>query len=225
MAAANTITGTEIQTSVNYELRNTGQVQFIEAEVLQYINKWYEIIYFMLAQYESDLVSTGSGNFVTVAGTERYDLSDNSMGDLWSIPQCDDAGDSNVRLSALGGIEIVPMSDRTSHLIAKDQGTSQYNQPSGFYIWGDWMGLLPFPDAVYTVYIENYIPNFIPLALIGSTMPFKNLFNGVIKQGLLITAKGRENYGNANDAAVMEIIKDSVMTVLRQRSKSNMRFE
>ena len=222
MSSARTVTVSEFKTRLNYELRNSYEVEWITAEVLSYINKWNEFIYMLLAEHESDLVMTGSGSFTTSEGVERYLLADNSMGDLWTIPGCEDADDSNVRLSGLGGLELCEKKERTEHLIAKDQGSSSYSQPSKFYLHNGYIGLLPFPDStVYTVYIEDYIPNFTPLADENATMPYQNLFNIVFEEGAKIVAKNREGYGSATDAVLMELFQDRAMSIIRQRQKQN----
>lgn len=224
MGDARVTTGTQLLARVNYELRNASAVEWIAAEMLEYINKWLEFTYMILAEAESDIVMTGSGSFVTVAGTERYSLATNSMGDLWYIPGCLEAENSNVRISGTGGLLLGERNERTPHLIAKDNGTGSYTQPNKFYLHQGYIGLLPFPDAVYTIYIQDYVPNFVPLTLITETIPFQNLFNLQLEEGAKIIAKGREGYGSGTDAVLMELFQDRAVSILRKRQKQNNRF-
>jgi hypothetical protein len=179
------------------------------------VNKWAEFLHDILTEHESDLVKTGSGDFVTVAGTEFYDLSDNDMGDL-IVP---------LKVWVSGSAELEPCdeSDRMEHVIAQEQGTTAYNEPSHYYMEGDNIGLLPIPDAVYTIKLK-YIPNFAGIAAITEAMPFKNIFNNAFVEGVKIIAKNREGYGTAVDAALMELFQDRCMSILRKRQKQDVRF-
>jgi hypothetical protein len=209
MSSARTVLVSELKTQFNYELRNAAQKQWEPDETLGYVNRWMEFCHSILTEHESDLVLTGSGTFPTVAGTGTYDLSANSMGDL-IVPV-------HVWLSGYAELEQVPESDSMSHVIAKEQGSTSYSQPNSFYLVGDTIGLLPYPDAVYTVKLK-YIPNYTALVL-TSTMPYKNLFNNILIEGVKILAKNREEYGSATDSALMELFQDRAMSIIRQRQK------
>ncbi len=215
MGSARTVTVEDLTTLFNFELRNSDKVQWEADETLAYVNKFLEIIHIILAEHESDLVKTGTGSFTTSEGIELYDLSDNSMGDL--LYPC------TVWLSGLGEIEQAEETDRMPHVISKEQGNTSYNQPSEYYIEGDNIGLLPFPDSTtYTVKLK-YVPDYAAVVL-GRTMPYKNLFNGVLVEGVKIIAKNRENDGSAVDAAIMELCQDRAMSVLRKRQKQTVQL-
>jgi hypothetical protein len=197
-------TVSEISELFNYELRNSRGRQWPGAETLQYINKWLGFIHQILISYDSDLVKTGSGSFTTTEGTEIYDLSANAMGDLW-VP-------CHVWLSGLAELEMVAESERMPYVI---NGTN--SQPVSYYLEGDSIGLLPFPDSTeYTVNIK-YIPEFTSLVNVNSVIPYKNLFNNVLVEGVKIIAKNREEYGTSVDVALMELFQDKVMSILRKR--------
>jgi len=213
MGDARTTTVANITTRFNYELRNTQAVQWEAAETLNYINKWLSFIYMILVEHESDLViNTTPGSFVTVVGTPTYDLSTNSMGDLL-VP-------IHVWLDGLAELEKAEESDSMAHVISKEQGNTSYSQPSSYYIEGDNMGLLPFPDDIYTVKVK-YIPDYTELTLTTESIPYKNLFNNVLVEGVKVIAKNREGYGTAVDAALMELFQDRAMSILRKRQKQN----
>jgi hypothetical protein len=210
MGSARAVTVADMTTLFNYELRNTHAKQWAKPETLAYINKWLEFIHAILTEQEADLVKTGSGSFDTVVGTELYDLSDNGMGDL--------IAPLVVWLSALGEIEQTEESNRMPHVISKEQGNTSYSQPYSYYLEGDNIGLLPFPDDIYTVNVK-YIPDYTPVTT--GSMPYKNIFNNVLVEGVKIIAKNREGYGTAIDAALMELFQDRAMSIIRKRQKQN----
>lgn len=212
MGSARTVTAEDIKTRVNLELRNTHQVQFTEAEVLAYINKWLEFIHQFLIESASDLVRTGTGTITTVEGTELYSLSDNSMGDLLTPYK--------VWVSGSIPMELVPESDRDEYVMSDETDASGYSEPTTFYIEGEYVGFLPFPDDAYTVKVKYY-PEFVPLEDIDATIPYRNLFNLQLEEGAKIIAKNRENYGTSVDAALMELFKDRAKAVIDMRQKQN----
>lgn len=214
MGSARTVLVSAMTTLFNYELRNSDAKQWEAAETLAYVNKWMEYVHMMMAEHECDMVLTGSGSFTTVEGTETYDLSANSMGDLW-FPV-------HVWCDSYNELEQVSEAERMSHQIAYEQSASAYSQPSMYYLEGDNIGLLPFPDDTYTINVK-YIPDYTALTT-ASTMPFKNLFNNTLVEGVKIHAKNREEYGTAVDAALMELFQDRAMSVIRKRQKQNPRF-
>ena len=210
MADARTQTAEQMLDRVNYELRNSHQKQFSSAEMLSYVNKWCEFIYMLLCEDGSDLVRTGTGTITTASGTQTYDLSSNSMGDLW-FPY-------KVWISGYEPMEMCSEDDRYEYVMAVDNGDTNYSIPDRFYIESDTIGLLPFPDDEYTLNIKYY-PNFVPLSASSENIPFKNLFNLVLEEGAVITAKNRESYGSSVDAALMEIFKDRALFVTKMRQK------
>lgn len=216
MGSARTVLISDMTTLFNFELRNEDQQQWEAGETLAYVNKWLEFVHSFLTEHESELVKTGSGSFTTTEGIEIYDLSANTMGDL-IVPL-------TVWLSGLGEIDLVEESERMVHVISKEQGNTSYSQPSSFYIEGDNIGLLPFPDSTtYTVKIK-YIPDYTALADTDSTMPYKNIFNNVLVEGVKIIAKNREEQGTAIDAALMELFQDRAMSIIRKRQKQDNRM-
>ncbi len=221
MAAAREVTTTTLTDELNYELRNTRAKQWVDAEILVYINKMYELIYQVLVESNSELIATGSGTITTVAGTEAYALSSNSMGDFWA-PYMLSAEDNEyaIYLTDSSGniyapIEMVEREDRYAYVVA---GSDSRNRPTGFYLDVDNMGFLPVPDAVYTVTIDKYFPNWVPLAD-GVNMPLKNLFNAQIKEGVKLTAKNREGYNMAIEAAMLQVFQDRALAIQRYRRR------
>ena len=226
MGSARSVTLTEMTNLFNYELRNEDAEQWEAAETLAYINKWLEFIHKILTENKSELVQTGSGEITLVAGTDEYALADASMGDLIAIPGGEDSDASRVRLSGIGVLELGQREDRMAHLLAKDDGTTSYSQPSKYYLHGDNLCVLPFPDQAYTLKIVDYIPDYTKLtAVTTDTMPYRNIFNLVLIEGVKILAKNREGQGSGVDAALMELFQDRAMSILRLRTKQDQGFE
>ena len=215
MGSARTVTAEDIQTRVNYELRNTYKVQFTPPETLAYINKWLEFTHQYLIESGSDLVRTGTGTITTVVNTEKYSLTDNDMGDLWTPYR--------VWPSEYDELEMALESDRQEYVTAQEQGVIAYSIPNSYYIEGDYIGLLPFPDEIYTINIKYY-PEFAPLALVTDTIPYRNLFNLQLEEGAKILAKNRENYGTSVDAALMELFKERAKSIVDMRQKRNVKL-
>ena len=215
MGSARTVLVSDLTTLFNFELRNTRKKQWGEPETLTYVNKWLEFLHSVLTQAESDLVKTGSGSFTTTEGIEIYDLSANEMGDL--------IAPVHVWLNGLKELEQAEESERMNHIISKEQGTTSYSQPGKYYLEGDNIGLLPFPDSTeYTVNVK-YIPDYTAVIITG-TMPYKNIFNNVLVEGVKVIAKNRESYGTAVDAALMELFQERAVSIMRKRQKENNRL-
>jgi len=170
MGTVRNVTVASFLARVDYELRQTSanRKQYSLSELVSYLQKCCELIYHILVEANSEIVATGSGSLVTVVGTETYDLAANTMGDLWLPFRITDGayeGRYAIYLTDSGGtihppIEMVPEGDRFGHLVS---GSTSRARPEGFYISGSNLGLIPVPDAVYTVTIPKYFPNYEPL--------------------------------------------------------------
>lgn len=209
MGAARTITFSAFKDQCNYELRNTDQVQYTTTEMFTYIDRCQEIIYEILVDSESELVYTGTGSFVTVAGTEAYDLAANSMGDAWTLRR--------VWITGSEPMGIVNEEDRYDYLAGS---TSSRSQPEYYYLEGDNIGLLPIADAVYTINVK-YFPNWTPYSTSATTLSFKNLFNPQIKAGVKLFAKNRENEYIGVEAELMELFQERALQLMRRRRKES----
>ena len=173
MAAARTLSVADFSTETSYELRDTSGKQWTPKERVVYFNKCYEFIYYLLADQESELLTIGTGTLTTVAGTELYSLTTNTMGDFL-VPRSvsfDDPTDAKrywVHISTYDMMTMCVESDRIPYAMAEeDSDTSQRDQPTQFYIKGDYVGFLPIADAAYVVLLQ-YFANYIPIASITS---------------------------------------------------------
>ena len=202
MAAARTLTIADFTTNTRYELRDSGAKQWVAAEFTVYLNKCFESIWYKLVEQESELLTIATGTITTVAGTETYSLASNTMGDFWAPRSVDfdDPPDEKrywIRISTYDPMVMCNESYRLPYAMAEeDSETTMRERPTFFYIQGDNIGLLPIPDAAYTVtlaYFANYVPP-------TTNMPWRNLFNQQIKQAILMTAKNRQHYASPIDA-------------------------
>ena len=67
MSAARTVTISTFIDQINYELRNTTEAEFINAEMLVHINRMCEMIHYILIDMNSELVLSSGSTVSTVA--------------------------------------------------------------------------------------------------------------------------------------------------------------
>lgn len=227
MGNARDVAASTIISNVAYELRDKAAQQYTYStahdELFVYLNKCLEMIYGILTEENSELVTTGSGTITTVAGTETYVLSASAMGDLWIPAKITGGmydGDHEIYLTDSSSniyppIKMVPYGNRYSYVIS---GSASRSRPVGFYLNSGNLGLLPVPDAVYTVALR-YIPNWTPLATSAAYMPFKNLFNQQVEEGIKMIAKQRNNLGAGYESVMMDLFQNRALEISRLRMK------
>lgn len=208
MGVLRSVTAADIITKVRYEIQADAR-QFVDNELLRYINKSLNIIYSMLVDLESDLVLTGSETFNTVAGTETYDRATASMDDLWAM--------NKIWVSTYEPMEQVEEAERYDYVNQEEDGnTGGRSIPEKYYFAGDNIGLLPIPDAIYTVR-ATYYPDFTPLSSITSTIPFKNIFNLEIVECVIVIARNRNNKKFALQEVLHNIFADRAKRIMKKR--------
>lgn len=219
MGAALSVTAANIITKVLYELRDPSGTNYNKdgayAELLGYINRCLEWLYEILVGVESELVRTGSGTITTVAGTQSYALSSNSMGDLW-FPH-------RVWISTYQPMDQCEEADIYDAISANEGGQTSRAQPDEYCIIGDYLWFKDVPDAAYTVNVR-YFPNFVPLSATTSAMPYKNLFNNEVIEGVKILAKNRNEMSVSIDASLKDIFYQKAMKIVHKRDKRDVRF-
>lgn len=201
MPTARVVICQEIVEACNYELRNIHERQYSNAEMFAYLNKCLELIYQALVQEESEFIWSYLHSFVTVQGQELYPLS----GDFWCAYRIWLTGYENSLL------EMCEEKDRYSYLESQSEG-----QPTKYYIEGESIGLLPFPDQVYTVNMK-YFHNFVPPSALSDPMPYKNLFNLQIQEGIIMLAKNRESMDIGIDISLMELFETRAYEITKKR--------
>ena len=231
MAAARTVALSEIITQVLYELRDPNGYNYNKdgayAELIGYINKCNEYIYELLVDDESELIQTGSGTFATVAGTQSYDLSANTMGDFWVPRSLGGHGDRQAYAVWISTKEPMYMCREEDTFDAinqeEDSATGSRTEPREFCIIGNYLWFRDVPDDAYTVKLR-YFPNFVPLTLTTENMPFKNLFNNEVIQGTILYAKHRNERGIQTDAIIKDIFTMRAARLSRKRMSRQARI-
>ena len=213
MGDARTVAASSIITQALYELRDQPGTNYNSdgayAELLSYLNRCNEFIYEILVDEDSEMVRTGTGTITTVAGTQSYALSSNNMGDLW-IPH-------RVWISGEDPMDQCEEADLYDAITENEAGGISRAEPEEYCIVGDYIWFKDVPDAAYTVNIR-YFPNFIPLSATASNMPYKNLFNNEIIEGIKILSKHRNEIGVQVDAQLKEIFFQRAIRLTRKRN-------
>jgi hypothetical protein len=219
MGAAATVAVSTIFERALYELRDPYGTNYnadgAYGEMLGYLDRCNELIYQMLIDEQSELVRTGTGTFDTVAGTQEYDLSANTMGDFWSPHR--------IWISEYDPMEMCEEGDLYDAINSNEGSSVSRAQPDEFCIIGDYIWFKDVPDDAYTVNLR-YFPNYVGLTATTDTMLFKNLFNNEILEGIKILAKNRNEISVQVDAQLKEIFFYRAMQIIRQRRKKRVRF-
>lgn len=211
MGAAETVAASALITRIRYELYDNDLTQYTDAELLAYINKSLEIIHELLIDEESELIRTGTGSFTTTAGTQSYDLSANTMGDLW-LPY-------RVWISEYEPMTVCEEEDLYDAINEEEKGsTGHRTRPEVYCIVGEYMWFEDVPDDTYTVNLKYY-PNFVPLASTASNMPLRNLFNQAVIEGVKVLAKHRNEQSVHVDAILKDIFQERALRIMRKRRK------
>lgn len=220
MAAANTVLASDIITQVLYELRDPNGYIYNKdgayAEMLGYINRCNELIYEILVDLESELVRTGTGTITTVDGTQSYVLSDNSMGDFW-VPYW-------VWISTYDFMTVCEEQDLEDAIIAEEAGDTSRSLPDEYCIIGDYLWFRDVPDDEYTVNLR-YFPNFVGLTAVGDTMPYRNLFNNDIREGVALFAKRRNEKPFQAEAILKDMFMARALKIVKKRSRKDVGFK
>ncbi len=207
MGVEQTTTVAALTDRCNWELRNSDDVQYTDPEQLVYYNKTVELLHQVLIDEESALVRTGTGTLATVNGTETYDLSANSMGDLW-IPY-------KVWIAGSDPMEQCEEGDRWEYI--DSDGNLSNDEPSKYYLdAGHYIGFLDEPDAVYTVNFVYY-PNYVYVTVDTGNVPYRGLLNSAIIEGMKMWARNRSRSPASVEAALLAYFQDMGLKLDRKR--------
>lgn len=209
MPAAQTWTCQQLIDRANYELRNEPKRQYSDAEMFEYVQKVLEMLYMMLVHDNSEIIAVATTSFPTVVSQELYDLTltPPNAADLWTVRRAWITGYEGTE------IEMTEEENRYAYLESGTEG-----RPVFYYLEGDDIGLLPFPDAVYTLNLRYY-PNYVPPATAASVVPFKNLFNLEIVEAIKVIAKNREGMDFGVDTSLMEMFSNRAFELNKHRRK------
>ncbi len=226
MGSAESVLASAIITQVLYELRDPNGYVYNKdgafAELLGYINRCLELIYEILLDKESEIIYTGTGTITTVAGTQNYDLSANTMGDFWA-PRKLRRNRYSVWISTLDPMDMCEEDDLFDAINANEGSTTSRAQPDRFCILGDYIWFEFVPDQAYTVNLKYY-PNFVKLAAVTSAMPYKNLFNNDVVEGVKLFAKHRNERSFNAEAILKDRFTQRALRVERRRRRRDVGF-
>ena len=131
----------ELLNQASYSLIDTSHNQYPLEELLVYANENMSIAHQTLIEMSSDLVRTGSTIVTTSSGIERYTLPT----DLWDI--------HTVQIATKEFMGLCEEADRKDYVV---NGESSWGEPLEYYIENNDIGMLPFPDEIYSVSIKYY---------------------------------------------------------------------
>jgi hypothetical protein len=211
MATARTILVSDFLADIEFELKNTESIVPKTTELLEYLNKAYSMQYQLLVADKSDLIRSADTTFSTADGTEVYALSATTAvsTDLWVMHKIYLTTGAGANLTPL---ELVEEDERFSHILGTVvQRAALEATPTKYYLSNSNIGLLPVPDAIYTVHF-NYYPNWVPLA-ISDNMPLKNLYNDALRESTLFTAKNRDMMPSEVNAQLWQILRKNALNV------------
>jgi hypothetical protein len=218
MGDARDVAASTIIDQIEYELRDADNTNYSTTELLAYINRCNEWIYEILVDENSEMVGTSTGTITTVAGTQNYTLADNSMGDFW-LPVRLKNGRHAVWISEYEPMQMCSEDDLYDAINANEGSTTSRAQPERFCLRGGDIWFEEVPDDAYTVNLRYY-PNFTPLADTSANMPYYNLFNNDIIEGVKVLAKNRNERGANVDAMLKNMFQERALRLMRMRRKN-----
>lgn len=188
--------------------QDASKTLWTDAELLIYANKAVDYLAQLLIN-RNDIYGTKAGSITTVDGTETYTLADNSMTDFVAMYQGAKASESGMWIddSFLSPCRIT---ERVSYT------DSSEGEPEKYYITATSIGLLPVPDAVYTVsLLYFYKPTTL---LVGTSMPYNDVFNGAIGAFIDSMAAARAEQDISNITQLYNELEKQALGVIRNRN-------
>jgi hypothetical protein len=200
---------------VGYELQNASG-DFEKPELLSYINRSLEMIYRKLVQVGSEIVRTGTGSFDTVAGTQSYDLTSESMTDIWVI--------NRVWIEGSELMDLCIEKDLYDTINAEENSETGHRcEPLEYCLIVNQLWFKESPDDAYTVQVR-YFSKFTSLTLNG-TMPYNDLANTQVRDMVLLLAQNRIQRNEKLHAQLLVINQQAMNVIvgLREKQKKNIR--
>lgn len=192
----------DLLTSVRYPIRDGGTNKWTGAELLDYINRGYRLIFARLVQIKSDLVKT-STTVSLVAGTENY-----------AIP----AGLQAIEFLYVEGSEKpLPQVDMSYIENYTTKVSSQADTPGCFALFNSYIYVRPIPAAAGTLTVYYYGQ---PTDLdSGDTTPF----NGIADEALIAfveeKALAREEHNTQRAQAAVSSLLRMADILFKRRDK------
>ena len=185
------------------KIRDTGENQFTDAQLLGIMNDILKDIYQTLVNVSSNLVYT-SGDITTVDGTGEYTPSFTHNGFLRDGSWVDG---EDIPLKQVG----------ESSKIEWDYGTST-SQPEAFYVTEDnKVGYLWVPDDVYTIHHMYWKPVTTLTDYDNDTLPWDSIWNQAIQRALVVETLEILELDNSRQAILAESEWDKAMSMTYAR--------
>ena len=211
------MTVSEFITDISYSLRNDSG-EFINDELLTYLNRSYNFLYNILVKQKSEIVQTGSNSFSTIAGTQSYDLTSSGINitDMW-VPH-------RVWVSKYEPMNVCYEEDLYSAINLEEQGsTGSRTRPTDYCLIGNTIWFKQVPNDIYTINLK-YFPTFSKLTSTASEMPFLGMFNLALGQAVEMYAKYRNEININLDTQLTQLFNTETLWMLGKRSKKNTRI-
>lgn len=199
------LTVANLITSIRYTIKDTAASKFASdnAELLDYVQRAYEMLYQRLIELQSDINLTINAQALA-AGTGNYDLPADFQ--AWGFVHI--AGESK-RMDQVN----------YDNILAYDElFGSNSDTPTRFAIYNDDIYIKPTPDAVYTMN-EYYYAHPSTLAT-STTMPFAGIFNRAIQRWVERMCLNRDEFDIKVEDAETKLLLSFAEGVHRARNKS-----
>lgn len=186
--------------------KDEDETQWLDAQLLIFLNKAYDFVHKILIRLESELVKT-DGTITMVATTQEYALATN-LADFWSM--------SNKGVYFTTFLSPCTYEDK----IRAASATTDV-APLSYYLTDTHLGVVKIPTATSaaafpTLYCRYYAKN--AALVLGSTMPYKNLFNEPMSSFMDNMAVLKSSAPTQEFSAIYNALEESTMEIAKKRT-------
>lgn len=197
--------------------RDPHETQWTDAQLLAHLNKGVHYLHSKLIGHQVDWATTKIGIAIpTVDGTELYNL----PSDFWSMHPGNGINETGVWLNKTTSYSfLAPVDQRESVLgIGSDEA-----EPTRYYLTETQIGLLPVPDAVYTLMLRYY---FSPITMTLTTvMPYGNIFNEALSSFMSSRALADAGLIAAGEMSIYNELETTALTIAQRRTPKSVGFK
>jgi len=185
--------------------KDPDDTQWTDANLLNYINKAVSYIHMKLIQMNNEL-AVSTGTIAMVASTQEYDLSGNL--------------DNFYKMCPNGVYFTEPLTKISLEDAKRAGATTTATAPTAYYLTAAKIGVVYTPTAAAVVLAPTlycrYFAKETTLAL-GTTMPYKNLFNEAISTFASSLALFKTEESSAEYLSVYNALEESTMEIASKR--------
>lgn len=185
--------------------KDPDDIQWTDADLLNYMNKAVSYIHMKLVQMNSEL-AVSAGTVTMVAATQEYDLSGN-LDNFWKMVRN-------------GVYFTTPLTEISLEDAKRAGSTSTGVAPTAYYLTAAKIGLVPIPAAAAVIVAPTlycrYFAKETTLAL-GTAMPYKNLFNEAISTFASSLALFKTEAQSAEYLSVYNALEEATMDIAKNR--------